>query len=168
MAGPEGFEPPACRLGGGRSIQLSYGPSPVLIVARCRLAVDLTSLIVARLRQLQVGRLRPSPAEESVRYPRQAGCTGISASGGGLSFKGRSQIVDQAPCDCRHHSSRSGFHVLPCHFWPLRALSTRRCYSAKYGRAACELLRNVRSPRPANRSTRMRFCYARTSFTTRP
>ena len=37
MAGPEGFEPPACRLGGGRSIQLSYGPSPLLIVARCRL-----------------------------------------------------------------------------------------------------------------------------------
>ena len=26
MAGPEGFEPPACRLGGGRSIRLSYGP----------------------------------------------------------------------------------------------------------------------------------------------
>ena len=27
MAGPEGFEPPACRLGGGRSIRLSYGPA---------------------------------------------------------------------------------------------------------------------------------------------
>ncbi len=26
MAGPEGFEPPTCRLGGGRSIQLSYEP----------------------------------------------------------------------------------------------------------------------------------------------
>ena len=37
MAGPEGFEPPACRLGGGRSIQLSYGPLPLLILAQQRL-----------------------------------------------------------------------------------------------------------------------------------
>ena len=35
MAGPEGFEPPACRLGGGRSIQLSYGPVSGSILARC-------------------------------------------------------------------------------------------------------------------------------------
>ena len=51
MAGPEGFEPPACRLGGGRSIQLSYGPVAVSILARCRAKTG-------PLRQLKMLRLR--------------------------------------------------------------------------------------------------------------
>ena len=34
MASLRGFEPPACRLGGGRSVQLSYSDSPAILAPR--------------------------------------------------------------------------------------------------------------------------------------
>ena len=40
LARPRGVEPPACRLGGGRSILLSYGR---IIAANCR---EVTSIVV--------------------------------------------------------------------------------------------------------------------------
>ena len=49
MAHPRGFEPPTCRLGGGRSILLSYGCISLPIVAEILLPVNVFISISANV-----------------------------------------------------------------------------------------------------------------------